>query len=68
MIQLGAWLVGDPPGCRSHLPLLLQRMADWEKICGKGLSEVSVGESRKLEGYRTKIMINGGFCVVLVQC
>ena len=30
----------------SHLPLLLQRMADWEKIWGKGLSEVSVGESR----------------------
>ena len=26
------------------------RMADWEKTCGKGLSEVSVGESRRLEG------------------
>ena len=35
---------------RSHLPLLLQRMADWEKIWGKGLSEVSVGEIRRLEG------------------
>ena len=53
---------------RSHFPLLLQRMADWEKIWGKGLSEVSVGESWRLEGYRTKIMINGGLCVVLVQC
>ena len=44
---------------RSHLPLVLQRMADWEKIWGKGLSEVSVGKSRRLEGYRTKIMLNG---------
>ena len=34
----------------SHRPLLLPRMADWEKIWGKGLSEVSVGESRRLEG------------------
>ena len=44
---------------RSHFPLLLQRMTDWEKIWGKGFSEVSVGESWRLEGYRTKIMING---------